>query len=104
MKDVVRRIRAKLLGVRVSGATVGSAFGSMNATTGTEGAVAKAGIKMLFPIAIFIPPVLFIITLAPDCVLQDLRVLARPLAQPVRAMPDVVTGLVGRAPAGSRDF
>ena len=45
-----------------------------------EAAVAKAGIKMLFPIVIFILPVLFIITLVPGLlsVLQDLRVLARP--------------------------
>jgi len=42
-----------------------------------EAAVAKAGIKMLFPIVIFILPVLFIITLVPGLlsVLHDLRTL-----------------------------
>jgi tight adherence protein C len=40
-----------------------------------ETAVAKAGIKMLFPIVIFILPALFIVTLAPGIlsVLNDLR-------------------------------
>ena len=42
-----------------------------------EAAVAKAGIKMLFPIVIFILPVLFVITLVPGMisVLQDLELL-----------------------------
>ena len=42
-----------------------------------EEAVGKAGIKMLFPIVLFILPVLFIITLAPGMltVLQDLKTL-----------------------------
>ena len=40
-----------------------------------EAAVAKAGIKMLFPIILFILPVLFVITLIPGLisVLNDLR-------------------------------
>src|SRR5437899_7599250 len=40
-----------------------------------EAAVAKAGIKMLFPIILFILPVLFVITLVPGVlsVLRDLR-------------------------------
>jgi pilus assembly protein TadC len=39
--------------------------------------VGKAGIKMLFPIVIFILPVLFVITLAPGMlsVLRDLKML-----------------------------
>ena len=42
-----------------------------------EAAVAKAGIKMLFPIVIFILPVLFVITLVPGLlsVLKDLKLL-----------------------------
>ncbi|HLK62825.1 MAG TPA: type II secretion system F family protein [Bryobacteraceae bacterium] len=42
-----------------------------------EAAVGKAGIKMLFPIVIFILPVLFVITLVPGLlsVLQDLKIL-----------------------------
>ena len=42
-----------------------------------EAAVGKAGIKMLFPIVLFILPVLFIITLVPGLlsVLKDLRML-----------------------------
>ena len=42
-----------------------------------EEAVAKAGIKMLFPIVIFILPVLFVITLVPGMlsVLRDLKLL-----------------------------
>jgi tight adherence protein C len=42
-----------------------------------EAAVAKAGIKMLFPIVIFILPVLFVITLVPGMlsVLKDLKLL-----------------------------
>jgi len=42
-----------------------------------EAAVAKAGIKMLFPIVLFILPVLFIVTLVPGIisVLNDLRTL-----------------------------
>lgn len=42
-----------------------------------EAAVAKAGIKMLFPIVIFILPVLFVITLVPGLlsVLKDLKIL-----------------------------
>ena len=42
-----------------------------------EAAVGKAGIKMLFPIVVFILPVLFIITLVPGMltVLQDLKTL-----------------------------
>lgn len=42
-----------------------------------EAAVGKAGIKMLFPIVIFILPVLFVITLVPGMlsVLHDLKVL-----------------------------
>ncbi len=45
-----------------------------------EAAVGKAGIKMLFPIVIFILPVLFVITLVPGMlnVLHDLRVLTAP--------------------------
>ena len=45
-----------------------------------EAAVGKAGIKMLFPIVIFILPVLFIITLVPGLlsVLQDLKILGSP--------------------------
>ncbi len=45
-----------------------------------EAAVGKAGIKMLFPIVIFILPVLFVITLVPGMlsVLKDLMMLARP--------------------------
>ncbi|MEO8128086.1 MAG: type II secretion system F family protein [Bryobacteraceae bacterium] len=41
----------------------------------SEAAVAKAGIKMLFPIILFILPVLFVITLVPGVlsVLRDLR-------------------------------
>lgn len=44
-----------------------------------DAAVAKAGIKMLFPIVIFILPVLFVITLVPGMlsVLKDLQVLGR---------------------------
>ena len=47
----------------------------------SEAAVAKAGIKMLFPIVLFILPALFVITLAPGVlsVLHDLkRVSGRP--------------------------
>jgi tight adherence protein C len=42
-----------------------------------EAAVGKAGIKMLFPIVVFILPALFIITLAPAIIstLQDLKML-----------------------------
>jgi tight adherence protein C len=42
-----------------------------------EAAVGKAGIKMLFPIVVFILPVLFVITLVPGMltVLQDLKML-----------------------------
>src|SRR5205823_5103548 len=42
-----------------------------------DAAVAKAGIKMLFPIVIFILPVLFVITLVPGLlsVLKDLKLL-----------------------------
>ena len=42
-----------------------------------EAAVGKAGIKMLFPIVIFILPVLFVITLVPGMlsVLHDLKML-----------------------------
>jgi tight adherence protein C len=42
-----------------------------------EAAVGKAGIKMLFPIVVFIPPVLSVITLVPGMlsVLQDLKTL-----------------------------
>ena len=44
-----------------------------------DAAVAKAGIKMLFPIVIFILPVLFVITLVPGMlsVLKDLQLLGR---------------------------
>jgi len=44
-----------------------------------DAAVAKAGIKMLFPIVLFILPVLFVITLVPGMlsVLKDLKVLGR---------------------------
>jgi tight adherence protein C len=44
-----------------------------------DAAVAKAGIKMLFPIVIFILPVLFVITLVPGMlsVLKDLQILGR---------------------------
>jgi tight adherence protein C len=43
-----------------------------------EAAVAKAGIKMLFPIVIFILPVLFVITLVPGLlsVMRDLKLLS----------------------------
>ncbi|HWC95542.1 MAG TPA: type II secretion system F family protein [Candidatus Sulfopaludibacter sp.] len=46
-------------------------------TLKAEEAVAKAGIKMLFPIVIFILPVLFVITLVPGLlsVLKDLKTL-----------------------------
>ncbi len=42
-----------------------------------EAAVGKAGIKMLFPIVLFILPVLFVITLVPGMlsVLTDLKLL-----------------------------
>src|SRR4029079_5941430 len=42
-----------------------------------EAAVGKAGIKMLFPIVVFILPVLFVITLVPGVlsVLRDLKLL-----------------------------
>jgi tight adherence protein C len=42
-----------------------------------EGAVGKASIKMLFPIVIFILPVLFVITLAPGLisVMHDMETL-----------------------------
>ena len=45
-----------------------------------EAAVGKAGIKMLFPIVVFILPVLFIITLVPGMlsVLKDLKILGAP--------------------------
>ena len=45
-----------------------------------EAAVGKAGIKMLFPIVIFILPVLFVITLVPGLlsVLRDLKLLGGP--------------------------
>jgi len=45
-----------------------------------EAAVAKAGIKMLFPIVVFILPVLFVITLVPGMlsVLKDLKILGAP--------------------------
>jgi tight adherence protein C len=45
-----------------------------------EAAVGKAGIKMLFPIVLFILPVLFVITLVPGMlsVLRDLRGLGTP--------------------------
>jgi tight adherence protein C len=45
-----------------------------------EEAVAKAGIKMLFPIVIFILPVLFVITLVPGLlsVMKDLKTLGAP--------------------------
>lgn len=47
-------------------------------TLKAEEAVAKAGIKMLFPIVIFILPVLFVITLVPGLlsVLKDLKTLS----------------------------
>jgi len=46
-------------------------------TLAAEAAVAKAGIKMLFPIVIFILPVLFVITLVPGLlsVMKDLKLL-----------------------------
>lgn len=46
-------------------------------TLEAEAAVAKAGIKMLFPIVIFILPVLFVITLVPGLlsVMRDLKLL-----------------------------
>ena len=42
-----------------------------------EAAVGKAGIKMLFPIVLFILPVLFVVTLVPGMlsVLKDLKLL-----------------------------
>ena len=42
-----------------------------------EAAIGKAGIKMLFPIVLFILPVLFVITLVPGmlCVMRDLKLL-----------------------------
>ena len=42
-----------------------------------EAAVGKAGIKMLFPIVLFILPVLFVVTLVPGMlsVLKDLKTL-----------------------------
>ena len=45
-----------------------------------EAAVGKAGIKMLFPIVVFILPVLFVITLVPGMlsVLQNLKLLGGP--------------------------
>src|SRR5438094_3361555 len=45
-----------------------------------EAAVGKAGIKMLFPIVVFILPVLFVITLVPGMlsVLKDLKMLGGP--------------------------
>jgi tight adherence protein C len=45
-----------------------------------EAAVGKAGIKMLFPIVVFILPVLFVITLVPGMlsVLKDLKLLGGP--------------------------
>jgi tight adherence protein C len=45
-----------------------------------EAAVAKAGIKMLFPIVIFILPALFVVTLVPGMlsVLKDLKLLGAP--------------------------
>jgi pilus assembly protein TadC len=45
------------------------------AASAPEAAVAKAGIKMLFPIVPFILPVLFVITLVPGIltVLRDIR-------------------------------
>ncbi len=47
-------------------------------TLKAEEAVAKAGIKMLFPIVIFILPVLFVITLVPGLlsVMKDLKILS----------------------------
>jgi tight adherence protein C len=49
-------------------------------TLKAEEAVAKAGIKMLFPIVIFILPVLFVITLVPGLlsVMKDLKLLSTP--------------------------
>jgi tight adherence protein C len=45
-----------------------------------ETAVAKAGIKMLFPIVLFILPALFVVTLVPGMlsVLRDLKLLGTP--------------------------
>jgi len=45
-----------------------------------EAALGRAGIKMLFPIVIFILPVLFVITLAPGLlsVLENLQLIGRP--------------------------
>jgi tight adherence protein C len=45
-----------------------------------EAAVGRAGIKMLFPIVLFILPVLFVITLVPGLlsVLDNLQFLGRP--------------------------
>jgi pilus assembly protein TadC len=53
------------------------AFNRFVKRTGIEEAVGKAGIKMLFPIVLFILPVLFVITLAPGMlsVLKDLKTL-----------------------------
>lgn len=51
-----------------------------------EAAVGKAGIKMLFPIVIFILPVLFVITLVPGVlsVLHDLKTLGSGAANQIR--------------------
>ena len=45
-----------------------------------EAAVGRAGIKMLFPIVIFILPVLFVVTLVPGLlsVLENLQFIGRP--------------------------
>jgi hypothetical protein len=58
-------------------AAEGSCRRVAHAETVAEAAVGKAGIKMLFPIVIFILPVLFVITLVPGMlsVLKDLKLL-----------------------------